>query len=104
MPLLSIHDAQLQISTSQPIRSQEIRDNLVSTSSILVEIDMMACTRVKIRREFGVLVVRPRRLVEDAFAVAVADNVIGFAGNGLRIKGVSSSHVRRWACRSVHGC
>jgi hypothetical protein len=63
----------------------------------------MAYTRVKIRREFGVLVVRPRRLVEDAFAVAVADNVIGFAGNGLRIKGVSSSHVRQWAYGSVHG-
>lgn len=56
---------------------------------------MMACTRMKIRREFGVLVVCPRRLVEDAFAIAVADNVIGFASNSLCINGISSSHVRR---------
>jgi hypothetical protein len=54
---------------------------------------MMACTRMKIRREFGVLVVRPRGLVEDAFAEAVADNVIGLSGNGLCIKGISSSHL-----------
>lgn len=46
----------------------------------------MACTRMKIRCEFGVLVVRPRGLVEDAFAEAVADNVIGLPGNGLCIK------------------
>jgi hypothetical protein len=64
---------------------------------------MMAYARVNIRRKFGVLVVRPRRLVEDAFAVAVADNVIGLAGNGLYIKSISSSHVRRWACGLVHG-
>ena len=84
---------QLQELSLEPIPAQEIRDNLIGASRILVEIDMMAHTREKIRREFGVLVVRPRRLVKDAFAVTVADDVIRFASDGLWIIGVSSSHV-----------
>lgn len=51
---------------------------------------MIACTRIKIWPEFGVLVIHHRRWVEDPVAVAVSDDVINFASNSLRIKSWST--------------
>ena len=66
------------------IRSQKVRDHLKGTCSVLVEVQMMTRTRMKVRREFGVSVVGSSRFVEDTFTVAIADNVVCFTSDGLR--------------------
>ena len=74
----------------QPVRLQEVRDHLVCPGSIVMEVDVV--TRVRLQRDLEGLrlaEVALGRLLDDARAIAVADNVVGFGGDHLRYRSVS---------------
>jgi RNA-binding protein YhbY len=69
----------------QPAVIKEVSDHLESTGCILVKVKVMATTRMQVRREPRILVVRPCRLVEDTRAIAITDDVIGSTSDSLII-------------------
>lgn len=48
-----------------------------------MKVDVMTRARMEVRRELSVPIERCGRFIEDAFALAVADDVVGLAGDGL---------------------
>lgn len=63
--------------------TEEVCDYAKCSSGILVEVQVVACPWMKVRRELCLLVEGFGRFVKDARTVAVADNVIGLSGDGL---------------------
>lgn len=65
---------------SQSIVRQKVRDDLVRAGGVVMEVDVVARAWVQGQLELGILVDGPGRLVEDAGAEAVAEDVVGVAG------------------------
>lgn len=65
------------------VRLQEVGNDLVRSSGVVVEVEVVAGVRVEVGLELGILPDGAGRLLKNALAFSVTDDVVGLARDGL---------------------